>query len=156
MILFCMYKYKINLGIIIAPCFSKVKRQSKDWRFFCFKSTERNNIMENKINIKKVAALNDNLRKTFTGGCVLLTIGFRSLPEDEQAEVLQKVRAFNDFTQDNDPYQEHDFGQVISSRGTQVFWKIDLYDINDEFYSPQPDDPTQTNRVMTILLADEY
>ena len=112
--------------------------------------------MENNIDIKKVAALNDSLRKTFTGGRVLLTIGFRSLPEDEQAEVLQKVRAFNDFTQDNDPYQEHDFGSVTSSRGTQVFWKIDLYDINDEFYSPQPDDPTQTNRVMTILLAEEY
>ena len=112
--------------------------------------------MENNIDIKKVAALNDSLRKTFTGGRVLLTIGFSSLPEDEQAEVLQKVRAFNDFTQDNDPYQEHDFGSVTSSRGTQVFWKIDLYDINDEFYSPQPDDPTQTNRVMTILLAEEY
>ena len=147
---------KVNLGIIMAPCFSKVKRQSKDWRFlFCFKST-KGNAMENNIDVKKVAALNDNLRKTFTGGRVLLTIGFRSLPEDEQAEVLQKVRAFNDFTPDNDPYHEHDFGQVISSRGTQVFWKIDLYDINDEFYSPQPDDPTQTNRVMTILLADEY
>lgn len=80
--------------------------------------------MENKINIKKVAALNDSLRKTFTGGRVLLTIGFRSLPEDEQAEVLQKVRAFNDFTQDNDPYHEHDFGSVTSSRGTQVFGKL--------------------------------
>ena len=112
--------------------------------------------MKNKINIKKVAALNDNLRKTFTGGRVLLTIGFRSLPEDEQAEVLQKVRAFNDFTPDNDPFGEHDFGSITSSRGTQVFWKIDLYDINDEFYSPQPDDPTQTNRVMTILLSEEY
>ena len=89
MILFCMYKYKINLGIIIAPCLSKVERQSKDWRFFCFKSTERKNIMENNIDIKKVAELNDSLRKTFTGGRVLLTIGFRSLPEDEQAEVLQ-------------------------------------------------------------------
>lgn len=107
--------------------------------------------MENKINIKKVAALNDNLRKTFTGGRVLLTIGFRTLPEDEQVEVLQKVRAFNDFSLDNDP-----FGSITSSRWTQVFWKIDLYDINDEFYSPQPDDPTQTNRVMTILLAEEY
>ena len=112
--------------------------------------------MENKINIKKVAALNDSLRKTFTGGRLLFTIGFRSLPEDEQVEILQKVRAFNDFSPDKDPFGEHDFGSVMSSRGTQVFWKIDLYDINDEFYSPQPDDPTQTNRVMTILLAEEY
>ena len=96
------------------------------------------------------------MRKTFTDGRVLLTIGFRSLPEDEQAEVLQKVRSFSDFTTDNDPFGEHDFGSITSNRGTQVFWKIDLYDINDEFYSPQPDDPTQTNRVMTILLAEEY
>ena len=145
----------ISQALLLQPA-TLTERQSKDWRFFfCFKSTKGKN-MENKINIKKVAALNDSLRNTFTGGRVLLTIGFRSLPEDEQAEILQKVRAFNGFTPDNDPYQEHDFGQVISSRGTQVFWKIDLYDINDEFYSPQPDDPTQTNRVMTILLAEEY
>lgn len=71
---------KVNLGIIIAPC---LERQSKDWRFFfCFKSTKGKN-MENNIDIKKVAELNDQFRKTFTGGRLLLTIGFRTLPEDE-------------------------------------------------------------------------
>ena len=41
-------------------------------------------------------------------------------------------------------------------RGQQIFWKIDMYDLNYEFYSPQPDDETQTNRVLTIMFADEY
>jgi hypothetical protein len=35
-------------------------------------------------------------------------------------------------------------------------WKIDLYDRGSKFYSPDPIDPAQTNRVLTILLAEEY
>ena len=35
-------------------------------------------------------------------------------------------------------------------------YQFDMYDLNYEFYSPQPDDETQTNRVLTIMFADEY
>ena len=41
--------------------------------------------------------------------------------------MLEAVRTFADFTADNDPYGEHDFGAVeIDSR--RCFWKIDLYE----------------------------
>ncbi|MBP3706668.1 MAG: DUF3768 domain-containing protein, partial [Clostridia bacterium] len=33
---------------------------------------------------------------------------------------------------------------------------IDLYDLNYEFYSSQPDDEAQTNRVLTVMFAEEY
>ena len=122
--------------------------------------------MENKIDVKKIAAQNDKFRKTFEGGKVLLTCGISSLPLMQQQEIMQKVRTFNNFTEDNDPYGdnftedndpygEHDFG-CFEYRGQQIFWKIDMYDLNYEFYSPQPDDETQTNRVLTIMFADEY
>ena len=107
--------------------------------------------MENKIDVKKIAAQNDKFRKTFEGGKVLLTCGISSLPLMQQQEIMQKVRIFNNFTEDNDPYGEHDFG-CFEYLGQQIFWKIDLYD----FYSPQPDDETQTNRVLTIMFAEEY
>lgn len=107
------------------------------------------------MNIEKIKQLNDAFRKSFSGGKVLLTCGIASLPLVQQNEVINKVKKFNDFTEDNDPYGEHDFG-CFDYRGKQIFWKIDLYDLNYEFYSPQPDDETQTNRVLTVMFAEEY
>lgn len=107
------------------------------------------------MNIEKIKQLNDAFRKSFSGGKVLLTCGIASLPLVQQNEVINKVKKFNDFTEDNDPYGEHDFG-CFDYRGKQIFWKIDLYDLNYEFYSLQPDDETQTNRVLTIMFAEEY
>lgn len=109
----------------------------------------------NKINSKTIAAQNDTFRKTFYGGKVLLTYGISALSLMQQAEIINKVKNFNNFARDNDPYGEHDFG-CFDYHGRQVFWKIDLYDLNYEFYSPQPDDETQTNRVLTIMFAEEY
>jgi hypothetical protein len=59
---------------------------------------------------KRIAALNDNFRFTFTGGRVLMTAGVNALPSDVQMIVLRKVATFSEFSQDNDPYNEHDFG----------------------------------------------
>ena len=111
--------------------------------------------MENTVDIKKVAEQNDKFRTTFMGGKVLMTSGISALTPLQQAEIINKVKTFNEFTEDNDPYGEHDFG-CFEYTGMHIFWKIDLYDINYEFYSPQPDDTTQTNRVLTIMLAEEY
>lgn len=107
------------------------------------------------MNIEKIKQLNDKFRRKFSGGKVLLTSGISSLPLFQQTEIINNVKSFNDFTEDNDPYGEHDFG-CFAYKGRQIFWKIDLYDLNYEFYSPQPDDETQTNRVLTIMFAEEY
>ena len=106
----------------------------------------------NKIKSKTIAAQNDTFRKTFCGGKVLLTCGISALSLMQQAEIINKVKNFNNFTRDNDG---HDFG-CFDYHGRQIFWKIDLYDVNYEFYSPQPDDETQTNRALTIMFAEEY
>lgn len=41
---------------------------------------------------------------------VVLTSGIRAKTHDEIAEILEKVRSFDNFTTANDPYGEHDFG----------------------------------------------
>jgi hypothetical protein len=41
--------------------------------------------------------------------------------------LLAAVAAFDNFTPDNDPYQERDFG-TITLGGVRYFWKIDYYD----------------------------
>jgi Protein of unknown function (DUF3768) len=35
-------------------------------------------------------------------------------------------------------------------------FKIDYYDNDLNFHSPDPADPTVTERIITIMLADEY
>jgi len=36
------------------------------------------------------------------------------------------------------------------------YWKIDYYDRNLEFNSPDPADPSVMIRVLTTMLVDEY
>jgi hypothetical protein len=68
---------------------------------------------------------------------------------------VQAVRAFSDFTPDNDPWGEHDFG-AFELDGESLLWKIDCYDSRLDMGSPDPRDAALTRRVLTILLAGEY
>ena len=100
-----------------------------------------------------VRILNDALRKTMTGGQLLLTQGIAS--RSDSFEIIRTVQRYADFTPDNDPHGEHDFGSF--KMGTNViFWKIDYYDLTMEAGSPDPTNPAVTKRVLTIMLAEEY
>jgi hypothetical protein len=69
--------------------------------------------------------------------------------------VVRRVATFIEFTADNDPHGEHDFGN-FSLAGHKFFWKVDAYDADMRYASEDPTDPTKTARVLTIMLADEY
>ena len=85
---------------------------------------------------------------------VVLTDGICALGEKAKQDIIGKVRCFDDFTPDNDPYEEHDFG-AFDHDGQKIFWKIDLYDRNYEYGSDDPENPDVTRRVLTIMLAHE-
>lgn len=89
------------------------------------------------------------------GGTVLVTAGVDALPSDVRAMAIRSVATFADFTPENDPDGEHDFGS-FELAGHRFFWKIDMYDPSMEFGSEDPTDPARTTRVLTIMLADEY
>jgi len=108
-----------------------------------------------RTNTDGIRVLNDNFRSTFVGGRVLTTAGVAVLPLDSKARLLLAVQSFSDFSDDNDPYGEHDFG-AIELEGEKYFWKIDCYDLALEFGSAAPEDPSVTTRVLTIMRADEY
>ena len=107
------------------------------------------------MNTEKIKQLNDILRKTFIGGQVMLTTGIRAKSSEDQAEILQKVRSFNEFTKANDPYAEHDYGR-FSYNGEDIMFKIDYYNKTYDRMSDDPSNPDITNRIMIIMCADEY
>ena len=84
-----------------------------------------------------------------------MTAGINALSDDAKAKVLSAVRSFSEFTADNDPHKEHDFGS-FEVDGEKFFWKIDYYDLTLEGGSENPADPAVTIRVLTIMLASEY
>jgi hypothetical protein len=102
-----------------------------------------------------IALLNDALRRTFAGGKVVMTSGVAALAEGELAQVLERVRTFDEFTNDNDPRGEHDFGK-FQVGGVTYFFKVDYYAPDMERGSEDPADPNKTTRVLTIMRADEY
>ena len=105
--------------------------------------------------MSKIALLNDAFRTSLTGGTVLLTVGVQELPDMVKAAAIRKVVSFDDFTEDNDPHGEHDFGKFeLCNR--RFFWKIDYFDERGEFGSEDPADPQKTTRILTIMLASEY
>ncbi len=107
----------------------------------------------------KIRALNDAFRRnpatSGNRGQVLITQGIHALEPPAMFEIAERVQRFNDFTEGNDPYQEHDFG-AFDYQGQKVFWKIDYYAPDLEHGSENPADPDQTMRVLTIMLATEY
>ena len=102
-----------------------------------------------------IAKLNDRLRTAFLGGQIVITAGIAALPPEVQADIVTKVRTFDDFSEDNNPFEEHDFGS-FKHDGHTIFWKIDYYTPDLKHGSPDPSDPGVTSRVLTVMLASEY
>ncbi|KAB8155101.1 DUF3768 domain-containing protein [Kordia sp. TARA_039_SRF] len=112
-----------------------------------------------------IAKQNDLFRQNFadthaqieTGikGRYLVTRGISELPVHDQLLITKKVREFNDFNPDNDPYGEHDMGSFKHNAET-IFWKIDYYDTNYQYGSPEPSNLNKTRRVLTVMQAHEY
>lgn len=103
-----------------------------------------------------VRLLNDELRVAAKGsGRVCVSSGIAALGTNFAAEVLAAVRSFTDFNGDNDPHGEHD-GAMMQVGQDTIFWKIDYYDPTLTRHSSDPSDPAVTQRVMTIMLAEEY
>ncbi|MBY2985673.1 DUF3768 domain-containing protein [Rhizobium leguminosarum] len=105
----------------------------------------------------RIRLLNDQLRAfPFPPrGEMVLTRSVADLPGDDLGEVLRQVRTFDAFSIDNDPHGEHDFGS-FAHKGVRYFWKIDYYDIDKKYGSPDPADPAVTCRILTVMRADEY
>src|ERR1035441_7324398 len=98
----------------------------------------------------RIRVLNDNFRSTFAGGQVVMTQGVNALPIDTKARVLLAVQSFSNFTKDNDPHREHEFGN-FKVEGETYFFKVDYYSLDMQGGSEDPADPEKTTRVLTTM-----
>ena len=98
--------------------------------------------------VQDIARRNDALRGRIPmiakPDMLCITQGVASLPADDIAAIMAKVRTFDEFTVDNDPHREHDFG-AFEHGGRRVFWKIDDHGGHDGI-----------RLVLTVMWADEY
>ena len=111
-------------------------------------------------NTKTIRDLNDRLRQgdTTVPGQIFVTQGLTALIGEADAEtshLFEIVSSYNDFSAENDPHKEHDFGAFMFEE-QKCFWKIDYYDPTLKWGSDDPSDVTKTVRVLTLMLASEY
>jgi hypothetical protein len=106
------------------------------------------------LNCSTIAKLNDCFRR-HPGEGWMITAGLQAKGPIFVLSATSAVRAFDAFTDDNDPEGEHDFG-AFEICGERLFWKIDYYDRDLRYGSPDPADPAVTRRVLTIMLASDY
>ena len=97
----------------------------------------------------EIAKMNDEFRRSGRG--IVVTQGVQTL--ENLAALIDEIRRFKKFTENNDPYGEHDFG-TVHWYGERVFWKIDYYDQALKY----GEDPLSLGcrRVLTVMLASEY
>ena len=103
----------------------------------------------------RIRTLNDELRHTLTGGIAIMTPGVAALGSAAAERIVKTIAVFDDFCHANDPYEEHDFGS-FEADGYTIMFKIDYYDKALAGHSPDPADLSLTERVITIMLAEEY
>ena len=107
------------------------------------------------ITTNRIRALNDELRRTLPNGHAVMTTGVAALGAEAVARIVKTVAVYDDFCHANDPYEEHDFGS-FEADGHLIFFKIDYFEQSLARHSPDPSDPSVTERVITIMLAEEY
>ena len=103
----------------------------------------------------RIRALNDDLRQHLTGGTAVITLGVAALGAEAVERIVKTIAVFDDFCHANDPHEEHDFGS-FEADGHLIMFKIDYLDRDLSMHSPDPADSSVTQRVITILLAEEY
>jgi Protein of unknown function (DUF3768) len=101
----------------------------------------------------RIAQLNDDFRRNFTGGHITQAVGVRILKRDMRMKVMEAVRNFTAFPPE--PDHEHDYAP-FEVEGQKFIWQIDTYDLTLSQESEDPTDTTKTIRVLTVYTEAEY
>ena len=97
-----------------------------------------------------IIELNDRLRTTFGGGRVQMTPSVYELEDRIRGRALSVLARYNRFDADSD----HDWGTFIFA-GFAFEWRIEYRGKDGTGLSPDPADPEQTFRVLTLYAFDD-
>jgi hypothetical protein len=98
----------------------------------------------------KIVELNDQLRTTFKGGRVQMTRCVYDLDDRLRGRALSVLARYNKF----DDSSEHDRGVFIFA-GYSFEWSIEYRGKDGTGASPDPADPKQTSRVLTLYTIED-
>src|SRR5215207_6583905 len=68
--------------------------------------------MNDLVDVSRIRDLNDQLRRSLTGGVLVMTKDIIALGAKRQMTILSAIAAFDSFKPADDPYGEHDFGAL--------------------------------------------
>ena len=77
---------------------------------------------------QRIRELNDDLRQSlaYSPREATTTEGILNLGILAMYHIVKAVGNYDDFTKDNDPWEEHDFGQ-LNVNGQSIIWRIDYF-----------------------------
>ena len=84
-----------------------------------------------------------------------MTPGIAARGQEVVERIVKTITVYDDFCHANDPHEKYDFGS-FEAEGHLIFFKIDYVDKTLAYHSPDPSDPSITERVITIMLAEKY
>ncbi len=105
--------------------------------------------------IQRIRDPNDRYRKGLLMVTFVMSPGVSDLGEEAGERIVEAVATFDDFCQADDPRGEHNLG-AFEAEGHTIISKIDYFDTDLKYQSPDPTDAVVTARVMTVMLAHEY
>jgi len=112
--------------------------------------------MRSRHEVERTRVLNDAFRIMVGRGCrTCLTSSVAALPRRERRLIRHAISTFDDFTEENDPTGERDFG-TFEAFGQRFVFKIDYYAPDMKRESFDPSDNRVTRRVLTVMKPDEF
>ena len=97
----------------------------------------------------------NDVRPPLAPGCAFLTPAIAALGWEKVERIFQTVVAFDDFCNCTGLVEPPDIGWFPVD-GKEIYFKIDLYNKSFTSYSPDPNDPEKTERVISILTLDDW
>jgi hypothetical protein len=101
-----------------------------------------------------IRALNDQLRRSFAEGIAVMTPGVAALGPEAVERMSKPSQCSTTFAMRTTRMRNTDFG-AFEADGHMIYFKIDYFDRELSMHSPDPADPSITQRVITIMLAEE-
>ena len=107
-------------------------------------------------------ARNDGFRAELTGGEVHLSAGIVALGTANQAFIIEAVRRFDGFDNDDNPFDAHDIGDLevelvepgIATCRELIFFRVENRPLPPPQHATDPE--LNAGLVLTIMLASEW